>query len=182
MGLTQRRPLNTLAQILRGGRQVRPLPTRLLAFLAGVWAAAAGVAWLAHHWLGIGLRPAGAGAWLWVLLGAPVLEESVFRLLVQSSLHEGLQRWRLPLRGRFWPRSAAVRAAVRGWATEHGAIVLTAMAFAAAHAPSHGWHCLWWLVPGWALAEVWRRSGSLGACVATHAWFNLSLALLSRGL
>ena len=34
----------------------------------------------------------------------------------------------------------------------HGAIVLTAMAFAAAHAPSHGWHCLWWLVPGWALA------------------------------
>ncbi|BEU94838.1 CPBP family intramembrane metalloprotease [Acidovorax sp. DW039] len=182
MRLTQQRPLNALAQILSAGRQVRPLTTRLLAFLAGVWAAAAAVAWLAHHWLGMGLRPAGAGAWLWVLLGAPVLEESVFRLLVQSSLHEGLQRWRPPLRSRFWPRSAAVRTAVGRWSAEHGATTLTAMAFAAAHAPAHGWHCLWWLVPGWALAEVWRRSGSLGACIATHAWFNLSLALLSRGL
>ena len=117
-----------------------------------------------------------------MLLGAPVLEESVFRLLVQSSLHEGLQRWRPPLRSRFCPRPAAARAAVRRWAAAHGATVLTTIAFAAAHAPAHGWHCLWWLVPGWALAEVWRRSGSLGACVATHAWFNLSLALLSRGL
>jgi membrane protease YdiL (CAAX protease family) len=182
MGLTQQRPQNTLAQPLRAMGRERPRPTRLLAFLTGMWVAAVAVAWLVHHGLGMGLRPAGAGAWLWVLLGAPVLEESVFRLLVQSSLHEGLQRWRPPLRGRFWPRSAAVRTAVGRWSTEHGATMLTTLAFAAAHAPAHGWRCLWWLVPGWALAEVWRRSGSLGACVATHAWFNLSLALLSRGL
>jgi membrane protease YdiL (CAAX protease family) len=182
MGLTQRSPLNALVQPLRAMGREGAHPTRQLVFLAVVWAAALAVAWVAQHWLGIGLRPAGAGAWLWVLLGAPVLEESVFRLLVQSSLHDGLQRWCPPLRSRFWPRSAAVRAAVRGWTAEHGATVLTMLAFAAAHAPAQGWRCLWWLVPGWALAEVWRRGGSLAACVATHAWFNLSLALLSRGL
>lgn len=182
MSLTHQRPLNALTQPLRAKRPARPHPTRLLAFLAGLWVAAVAVAWIAQHWLGMGLRPAGAGALLWVLLGAPMLEESVFRPLVQSSLHEGLQRWRPPLRSRFWPRPAAVRAAVLRWAAAHGATVLTAMAFAAAHAPAHGWHCLWWLLPGWALAEVWRRSGSLCACIATHAWFNLSLALLSRGL
>ncbi len=180
MSLTHPSTLNALTQTLRAGRQVRPHPTRLLVFLAGLWLATVAVAWVAQHWLGMGLRPAGAGAWLWVLLGAPVLEESVFRLLVQSSLHEGLQRWHPPLRSRCRPHSGAVRAAVRLWAAEHGATVLTAMAFAAAHAPAHGWHCLWWLLPGWALAEVWRRSGSLCACIATHAWFNLSLALLSR--
>ncbi|AYM97930.1 CPBP family intramembrane metalloprotease [Acidovorax sp. 1608163] len=182
MSLTHLRPLNALQQPLRAGRQARTHPTRLLAFLAGLWVAAVAVAWIAQHWLGMGLRPAGAGAWLWVLLGAPVLEESVFRPLVQSSLHEGLQRWRPPLRSRFWPRPAAVQAVVRRWAAEHGATVLTTIAFAAAHAPAHGWHCLWWLLPGLALAEVWHRSGSLCACIATHAWFNLSLALLSRGL
>lgn len=52
---------------------------------------------------------------------------------------------------------------------------LTALAFAGAHAPAHGWLAMWWIIPSVALGETWRRTGRLWPCVLLHAWFNLSL-------
>lgn len=150
-----------------------PRNTRLLAAL---WVVAAATAWAAQHWLAFRLQPAGIPTWLWVLLGAPLLEEWVLRRWVQSSVHGALQADWPALHGKYRLHIAAVQR----WAAQYGAAALATTAFAAAHAPAHGWRCVWWLLPGWALAEVWRRSGSLLACVVTHAWFNLCLALSSR--
>lgn len=131
--------------------------------LAAAWLVAVPVAWGAHLHLGLALRPANTMAWAWVLLGAPWLEEWIFRALLQQSLAQyGAPRW------------GARRAAL-------GAAWLAAAAFALAHAPAHGLAATWWLLPGLALAGLWQQGAGLPACVATHAWFNACLAAVSAG-
>ncbi len=131
-------------------------------------ALAPGAAWLAHAALGLQVQVHSAWFWVWLLLAAPLLEEAVFRLLLQRGLHQRLLQ----------PGSGAGR-----WRSEPGAGYLasgiTALAFAAVHAPSHGWQAVWWLIPGLALGEIWRRGQTLWVCVALHAWFNVCLVAVS---
>ena len=118
-------------------------------------------AWVALQ--GLHLPKAGPPAWpllLWPLLAAPLLEEWVLRSLLQQGLQQRLgDRWRA--------RPAAMAASV-------GA----SCAFALLHAPAHGLDALWWLVPGLALAELWRREQRLLPCVVLHAWFNACLLVV----
>lgn len=129
------------------------------------------VAWLSVSVLGLRLAPASAWLALWVLAIAPLLEETVFRHLLQQGMAQRLRDWCPGLGG---PRDAA----------GHWASVLASVAFAASHAPQAGWMAMWWLVPSLALGELWRRQQRLWPCVALHAWFNLCLlgaTLAARG-
>lgn len=134
---------------------------RVAWLLAACWLTAPLAAWVAHRALGMGLQPAAWPTWVWVLAGAPLLEEWIFRALLQQGLAQRLS-----------PRWGAGRAA---WA----AALLSAAAFALAHAPAHGLAALWWGVPGLPLALLWQQRAGLPACVATHAWFNACLAAVS---
>ncbi|GAA4425270.1 CPBP family glutamic-type intramembrane protease [Acidovorax lacteus] len=129
--------------------------------LAACWLIAPVGAWIAHQRLGMALAPADWQTWMWVLAGAPWLEEWIFRSLLQ----QGLAQW-------LAPRWSAPRAA---WL----AALLSAAGFALAHAPAYGLAALWWGLPGLALAMLWRQGAGLPACVATHAWFNACLAGVS---
>lgn len=127
--------------------------------------AAPAMAWGVHRQWGLSLA-AEPGAWLaWALLGAPLLEEAVFRLGLQAQL----ERW----------LASATHPALRHHAVPCAAVA-TAVAFASVHAPQHGWGCLAWLVPGLALGAVWANSRRWEWCVLIHAWFNLCLWLASR--
>lgn len=114
--------------------------------------AALPVAWAAQRGLGLpAQRPAAVAAWGWVLVAAPVVEEWVLRRWLQQGLEDRLSAGR--------------------------ASALATLAFALLHAPAHGWLAFWWLAPGLALAETWRRQRSVGACILLHAWFNASWML-----
>lgn len=95
-----------------------------------------------------------AATLLLLLVVAPVLEETVFRA--------GLQSWlqRRAVGGR---RVAGLDAAV----------LLTALAFAAAHLV-HAPPLLAAMVfvPGLAIGEVYRRIGRLRPVIVLHAWYN----------
>ena len=84
-----------------------------------------------------------------LLVGAPLLEEVVFR----TGLHEQL------LLARLSPASANA---------------LTAAAFALGHGLTRSW----WLavavvLPGWALGRLYQRERRLAPCVAAHAALNM---------
>jgi membrane protease YdiL (CAAX protease family) len=132
---------------------ISPLPWR---WLAGATAVAVAGAWVAAVPLGLRAGPTSALALLWLLAGAPLVEE----LLLRPGLQRGLEHW---LALRHGPDSAAPAAAA-----------LATAAFALLHAPQHGAMAFAWLLPGALLAETWRRSGSLAACVALHALMNLT--------
>jgi membrane protease YdiL (CAAX protease family) len=98
----------------------------------------------------IGVQPLFMPSWpaVWLLAGAPVVEEVIFRLGVQ---HELLARWRSP----------AV------------ANVLTALVFALAHGWSQGtWQSLLTLLPALFIGSVYQRSRRVLPCIALHAAFN----------
>jgi membrane protease YdiL (CAAX protease family) len=118
------------------------------------------VAWLANHQLGISLRLDTWPQGLWTLVLAPVLEETVFRPLLQRGVHETL-------------RPHARHAG-------HLANLATACAFAASHLPAQGERAVLWLIPALALGEVWRRSNHLSLCILVHMWFNSCLVWASR--
>lgn len=135
-------------------------PARKALWLAAaLWVTAPAVAWATHQAMGLALAPLHWTGWAWALLGAPLLEEWVFRPLLQQGLHI---HWS--------PRLGFIRA---GW----WAAAAASAVFALAHAPAHGWAALWWLVPGTALAVLWQQGARLALCAATHAWFNACLAI-----
>lgn len=136
----------------------RPDPAALW-LAAALWTAAPAVAWAANQVAGMALAPAQWTGWAWALIGAPLLEEWVFRPLLQQGLHV---HW-----------SSRLGAARAGW----WAAAAASMVFALAHAPAHGWAALWWLVPGAALAALWQLGARLALCASTHAWFNACLAI-----
>lgn len=121
------------------------------------------LAWLGQRWLGLGLQPATAVAWLWAIALSPLLEESVYRRLLQDGAADLLHR--------FFDTGSKAGA--------HLANLIAALGFVAVHATSHGWFALWWLLPALLLGEVYRRTRSLLAAVALHGWMNISLAGVS---
>ena len=100
---------------------------------------------------------------------APAVEELVFRQWLQQGLAQRLSR------------SASGRA---GGTDVPGLLAagLAALAFAASHVPQAGMMAAWWILPGLALGEVWRRHERLWPCVALHAWFNLCLLVASQAV
>lgn len=90
-------------------------------------------------------------ALVFLLLG-PILEEYVFRALLQQWLADRWQRPQFAL-----------------WAAT--------TLFASAHAPWIGWQALWLLLPGLALGGLWWRYRRLSLNVLVHAGFNAALVL-----
>jgi membrane protease YdiL (CAAX protease family) len=127
--------------------------------LLALLAVAPPVAWVASHAFGLALPIDSLQLALWVIVLAPVLEEAVFRTLLQRGLFETLVSR---------TRHAA-----------HLANLLTALAFAASHWPAQGSRALLWLVPALVIGEIWRRSEKLWMCVLTHSWFNACMAWTS---
>jgi membrane protease YdiL (CAAX protease family) len=121
------------------------------------------VAWLG---LNLGLQPvrlASLQQALWMLVCAPVIEEFVFRSILQRNLSDLLSQ-----------RVGEVAAPVL-------AVLASAIAFAICHGYRVGplWALLW-IVPGLALAEVWRRLRSVWICIFIHAYFNAAICLAGR--
>lgn len=134
---------------------VAPSPSRLAFALA---LAAPAFAWAGQQFFGLQLVPLGLTRWAWVVVFGPMVEEAIFRLLLQAGIYERLRPVRLA--GQL-------------------ANVLTALAFALVHAPQHGIIAVCWVLPALAIGEVWRRGGSWWLCVLLHAWFNISLCWVS---
>ncbi len=89
---------------------------------------------------------------LWLVVGAPVVEEVIFRLGLQQELLRRLQ-----------PHSA--------WLANG----LTALAFAVAHSLSHSpVMALLTLLPALFIGNFYQRSHRLAPCIALHAFFNLT--------
>lgn len=128
-------------------------------WLIGIWAASALAAWIGVSQLGLSSWPMTPWQAAQMLLLAPWLEEYVFRAGIQSWVSRRLQTRMGRLRG-----------------IGQAELLLLSLMFALAHVldqPSGLW--LLWLIPGYALAYVWRRAGSLRLNMATHFWFNASL-------
>lgn len=113
------------------------------------------VAWGVAHILGLPLR---AHGWLlaWALAGSPVVEEWIYRALLQNGLMRQLHGWCSPYLGHL------VNAAV-------------ACVVVAVHAPANGAWSVAWALPALVLGELYRQLRQVGLCMALHAWFNLSL-------
>lgn len=137
----------------------KALTTGTPQFAGGLLLIAPVVAWLGRYFMGLQLLTPSWGAAAWAFALAPLLEEYVFRSLLQCGLQQ-----RLPAT----------------WRAGHLANLLTAGVFVAAHYPAHGWRAAAWLVPALALGELWRRTGKLWPSVLMHSWFNLSLAGMGR--
>jgi membrane protease YdiL (CAAX protease family) len=92
------------------------------------------------------------GAWVVLLVVAPVLEETVFRAGLQETLLRRLAR----------QRGGALAANVG-----------TALAFAAAHMVLHpGVLAALTLLPALLVGAVYQRGRRLAPCIAVHATFN----------
>lgn len=137
----------------------KALTTGTPQFAGGLLLIAPVVAWLGRYFMGLQLLTPSWDAAAWAFALAPLLEEYVFRSLLQCGLQQ-----RLPAT----------------WRAGHLANLLTAGVFVAAHYPAHGWRAAAWLVPALALGELWRRTGKLWPSVLMHSWFNLSLAGMGR--
>ncbi len=118
--------------------------------------------------LGFGLRAADPWALAWALVAAPLVEEFIFRGLVQRGLDDrrsgggtaGLP-WLVPLGG--------------------SANLATAALFALAHVQVAGPSLAPWLIlPSLVLGWCWARHRSVLLCAAAHAWFNLCLVWVGR--
>ena len=104
---------------------------------------------VALAWL-VARQPLAVPSWsaVWLLAGAPVVEEVIFRLGLQQELLTRL-------------KSAPV------------ANALTALVFALAHGLSQGTgQSLLTLLPALALGSVYQRSRRVAPCIALHAAFN----------
>jgi membrane protease YdiL (CAAX protease family) len=116
----------------------QPLFSRLRLALWGT--TVVGVAWAASF------SPAAAGPTVWLLAGAPLVEETVFR----SGLQTALMQRGVP-----------------------AATACVALAFAAAHALQHPWTlAVLTALPALAIGWVYARTRRLSDCVALHALCN----------
>lgn len=112
-------------------------------------------AWGAHATLGLSLKVSSWPAAVWFLLGAPIVEEWIFR--------HGLQQGLLD-------RGFSARIALIG----------TAAVFAACHYPQSSFLSIWWVIPGVALGLMWECCGRrLWPGMVLHAWFNVVLTINS---
>lgn len=112
-----------------------------------------GVLLAALLWL-LGRNALDSVSWpaLWLVVGAPVVEEVIFRLGLQQELLQRLQ-----------PRSA--------WLANG----LTALVFSVAHELSHSpVMALLTLLPALFIGHVYQRSRRLAPCIALHAFFNVT--------
>lgn len=121
------------------------------------------VSWLA---LNLGLQPvrlASPQQALWMLVCAPVIEEFVFRRILQRNLADFLSQ-------RVGDAAAPLLA-----------VLISATVFAICHGYRVGllWGLLW-VAPGLALAEIWRRDRSVWVCIFVHAYFNAAIWLAGR--
>jgi len=140
------------------------------------WGLGAGAAiWLVHHsllewvsraagqgWVNIGMKSGAAavrsggpaavfGAWLSAVVLSPILEETVYRACLITSL---LRRW-------------------GGGASKEAAYVLaSALIFALGHHLSHPLYTAVYAVTGAGLAIVYLRTRSLNAVIVAHALIN----------
>ena len=128
-------------------------PAAVTARQAGL-TATEGLLWLCAGlgaWVGLLVQRASvmpSGSVIWLIAGAPVVEEVIFRLGLQQELLTRL-------------RSAPA------------ANALTALVFAAAHGLSRGTpQALLTLLPALAIGAVYQRSRRLAPAVALHAAFN----------
>lgn len=115
--------------------------------------------------LGFALRAVDPWSLAWALVAAPLVEEFIFRGLVQRGLED-----RRASRGASW------LAPLGGSAN-----LATAALFALAHVQLAGptlapWLMLPSLVFGW----CWARHRSVWGCAAAHGWFNLCLVWAGR--
>lgn len=111
------------------------------------------VAWALASLSGYAVRQLDAGSIVWIklLIVAPIIEESFFRLVVQDGLR----------RRRDWLGHPQV------------ANALTAVAFASTHMwLGSGLHALAVLGPIWVIGWAYARWGSVRACIALHMGFN----------
>ena len=117
--------------------------------------------WLALNCGLLPVRVANLQQAAWLLVFSPVLEEFVFRSILQRNLTDYFAR-----------RCSENRAPFL-------AALISAGIFALCHGYRVGpqWMALW-IVPGWALAEIWRRERSVWICMAAHACFNGSFLIM----
>lgn len=138
----------------------------LLWLLAGVCLALAG-AWFAVHQL---LFRLGFTQWpqaLWVLAGAPLVEEWLFRATLQPLLQQ---------------RLAAQTPKLPALATHAVAIAAVSLLFALCHWPLLGVQSLWVLAPSLLLGVCWALTQRLWLCALLHAAFNGGLAVFTAQL
>jgi membrane protease YdiL (CAAX protease family) len=116
-------------------------------------------------WAGPWLRaPAGAWGWFSLVLLMPLLEEGVFRGLLQGQLL----------------RVTAVHGQPRRWGPISWANGLTTLAFVALHLPNQP--MLWALAvaaPSLVLGHLRERLGSAWPAVGVHAFYNAGFALVA---
>lgn len=137
----------------------------LLGWPAAMALAAPLLAWGAHAVLGRQIAPGAVSGWLWCLVGAPLLEEAIFRWGLQESLTQAL--------GRAVGRQGS-------WLAHGAANLLASLAFVISHQPSLSLvGRLDLLVPSLALGLLWSQRRQYWLCVGMHAWFNLCLAGIS---
>jgi membrane protease YdiL (CAAX protease family) len=105
---------------------------------------------------------------LWLMLGAPVLEELVFRAGVQAGLRQRLASW--------------------GTAAAPVAILISSLLFAACHAlrqpTAAALVAAGTLLPSLACGWLYERTARLGPCIALHAacnalWLGAPTAVVS---
>ncbi|MEC7564318.1 MAG: CPBP family intramembrane glutamic endopeptidase [Planctomycetota bacterium] len=107
-----------------------------------------------------------------VIIAAPLVEEFVFRGVLLTFLHRALQRsWESDTI--FWcsNRAQPVRPPADGWLSEHGAIIITSVLFAALHVGQGAAYIpLFFLAL--ALGYVTNRTGSIWPAVTIHMTLN----------
>lgn len=163
--MNERRPRSAPGAVAEGGFNARF--SRFRASLRPIWLplcmalGAPMVAWLAHQGLGRHLAPLSLAGWAWSLLGAPLLEEAIFRWGLQESLAQWLRgflgRWRVLAAG-----------------LANG---LASLAFVLSHQPADSLlRRMDLFLPALALGLLWTQRRQYWACVGMHAWFNFCLA------
>ena len=115
------------------------------------------------------------------VLVAPVLEEMLFRGLVQTTIRSLLEQWHgLPARGRFHGQDGHATftpsTRLRIWL----AIVISSVFFALMHANAGHWPALF--VLGVCMGYAYEKSGSLLRSIFIHSLFNATtiIATLSQ--
>jgi membrane protease YdiL (CAAX protease family) len=131
--------------------------------LAGLCLALAG-AWFAVNQLHFRLNFTHWAQAFWVLVGAPLVEEWLFRATLQPLLQK---------------RLAAQKPNLPKFATHVMAIAVVSLLFALCHWPLLGVQSLWVIAPSLLLGACWALTQRLWLCAVLHAAFNGGLAIFT---